>query len=241
MGQIAGWKITCFRPFIHSISYLCNFGLKHIGAMLGSNLVRNRAETEKSIRRLRHLECVASFAFLYPNALKNPAINLFRLFSFIPQWQLRFFFKSENTPSIKLLVFGIPVHSSCWNVKRYGRKKLRLFIAVRSLLCVYRDFPVLDDVLRLESTSFHLCRHWEKRSLNSSSPVQVSIFTSDSNSLAANSLGFLVRYLLTISFIWYWHICSRRSGSLLNRPFLPSIMMPRISNPRFSMLSNASK
>ena len=71
--------------------------------------------------------CGGAFPFYFSrssldfNAKKNPLMNRLRFSFDIPLWLLRFFFRSVNVPSILLFVFGIPLHSGCWYVNRYGR------------------------------------------------------------------------------------------------------------------------
>ena len=57
---------------------------------------------------------------VYINAKKNPEMNRLRFSIVNPLWLFRFFFKSVNVPSILLLVLGMPLQPSRWQVNRYG-------------------------------------------------------------------------------------------------------------------------
>ena len=97
-------------------------GLKRSGALLGSNLVRNRAgwNDENGQGPPQWRDPCLPILRVHINAKKNPLMKRF-LFSVVsPLWLLRFFLRSVNVPSILLLVLGIPAQSSRWQVKRYG-------------------------------------------------------------------------------------------------------------------------
>ena len=65
--------------------------------------------------------------------------------------------------------------------------------------------------------------------------VSVIVNTTRFSSLAALSLGFLVRYLRMMLIIWKWHICIGYLANSENRLRIPSTTIPLMQYPRFSI------
>ena len=87
--------------------------LKHSGALLGSNPMRNRtAQNDRNGQELLSSGLLLFIPGVSANAKKNPFTKRLRFSFVIPLWLSRFFFRSVNVPSILLFVLGIP--STCW-------------------------------------------------------------------------------------------------------------------------------